>query len=291
MEAVQFGAGFNEPSNYFADLPTRLAWIDAFDYAGYLDNILGNAKYGMPFGTTYQGAIPPGMTYAPSPDQIGGLPTQNLAAAKGNFSISAWANQKITIPICAYPGDLPDIAAAEEWAGILSQISNGNIDARVAMVSETQMMANSVPSSDPMPVVIDDWWPGTGDASDFVSGMYQEGAFEAGASNWVLSNFVSLPPQTPNDVVHLNGTTYSQDKVWSWIQGNLTLGDTSVDPAVRAKAYLITTRLAIAMGLYVYAYQARMIWYWRSWLKGYEMQENPMIGAIDEPLFYWMTKE
>ena len=60
LEAAQMGTGFNEPSNYFADLPTRLAWINAFDYAGYLNNILGNAKYGTTFGSAYQGAIPRG---------------------------------------------------------------------------------------------------------------------------------------------------------------------------------------------------------------------------------------
>jgi hypothetical protein len=88
----------------------------------------------------------------------------------------------------------------------------------------------------------------------------------------------------------VNGTTYTQDKVWSWMQGNITLGDTSVDPAVRARAYLTTERLAIAMGLYIYVYQAEAIWYFRSWLKGYEMQENPMIGAVYVLVFYWLTK-
>lgn len=50
LESTQLGAGFKEPSNYFADQPTRLAWIDAYDYAGYLNNVLGNAKHGTTFG-------------------------------------------------------------------------------------------------------------------------------------------------------------------------------------------------------------------------------------------------
>ena len=290
LEAVQLGAGFNEPSNYFADLPTRLAWIDAYDYVGYLNNILGNAKYDTVFGSGYQGAIPAGMIYAPPPDELGGIPAQNLADARGNFSISAWRDQKITIPICAYPEDLMNQAAVEEWAGILSQISGGNITAKVAMVSDSEMMADSAQGADPMPLIIDDWWPSTGDASDLISGLYQEGAFEAAADNWLATNFASLPPSTPYDEVRVNGTTYTQAQVWSWMQGNITLGDTSVDPAVRARAYLITERLAIAMGLYVYVYQANMIWFFRSWLKGYQMQENPMVGGVGDPLFYWMTK-
>jgi hypothetical protein len=83
---------------------------------------------------------------------------------------------------------------------------------------------------------------------------------------------------------------YMQSEVWSWIQGNITLADTSVDPAVRARAYLMTERLAVAMGLFVYVCQYDGIWYFRSWLKGYEMQENPMIGADYDLVFYWLTK-
>jgi len=44
------------------------------------------------------------------------------------------------------------------------------------------------------------------------------------------------------------------------------------------------------MGLYVNVYQPQQLWYFRSWLKGYEMQENPMIGGGSDLLFYWLTK-
>jgi ABC-type transport system substrate-binding protein len=92
-------------------------------------------------------------------------------------------------------------------------------------------------------------------------------------------------------LVHVNGSTYRQDQVYTWINGNVSLGNTAVDPAVRQRAYEISTKLAIAMGFYVYVYQARQLWYFRSWLKGYEMQGNPMIGGADDLLFYWLTKE
>jgi hypothetical protein len=59
---------------------------------------------------------------------------------------------------------------------------------------------------------------------------------------------------------------------------------------VRARAYLITTKLAIAMGLYVYVYQYQQFWFFRSWLKGYEMQENPIVGSSSDLVFYWLTK-
>lgn len=135
LEATQFGVGFNEPANYFADVPTRLALMNAFDYAGYVNNLLGNSKYHMIFGSLNQGAIPAGMIDSVPPAQLGGLPTQNLAAARGNFSMSAWATQEITIPICVFMGDPIDLTSAEEWAGTLAQISNGNINAKVVQVT------------------------------------------------------------------------------------------------------------------------------------------------------------
>jgi len=291
LESTQFGTGFNEPSNYFADLPTRLAWINAYDYTGYLNNILGNAKYGTTFGSAYQGAIPPGMIYYSPPDQLGGLPTQNLNAARGNFSISAWANQKITIPIVEQVGDTVNIAAGEEWAGILAQISNGNITARVVQISTPLWLADFAQDMDPMGVNYDGWIPDYPDPAGLIDGLFLEGGVIASGTNLLGSYFASLPPSTPYDVVHVNGSTYTQAQVWSWMQGNITLGDAAVDPAVRQAAYETTNRLAIAMGLHVYVSQARQFWYFRSWLKGYEMQENPTIGGGGTLIFYWLHKE
>jgi ABC-type transport system substrate-binding protein len=290
LESTQFGAGFNEPSNYFADLPTRLAWINAYDYAGYLSNILGNAKYGTTFGSAYQGAIPPGMIYYSPPNQLGGLPTQNLNAARGNFSISAWANQKITIPIVEQVGDPVNLAAAEEWAGTLAQISNGNIDAKVVQISTPLWLANFAQDMNPMGVTLDGWIPDYPDPAGLIDGLFLEGGVIASGTNLLGSYFASLPPSTPYDMVHVNGSTYTQAQVWGWMQGNITLGDTSVDPAVRQAAYETMNRLAIAMGLHAYVVQARQLWYFRSWLKGYEMQENPTIGGGGTLIFYWLHK-
>jgi len=288
LETSQFGTGFNEPSNYFADLPTRLAWINAFDYAGYLNNILGNAKYGTSFGTGLQGVIPAGMIYFVPPTELGGLPAQKLNAARGNYSISAWANQKITIPIVVVVADPVDLAAAEEWAGLLAQISNGNINAKVVQVTGPEEDAFLAPGQDPMAASLNWWFPDYPDPADYINPFYSEGGFYTSGNNLIASNFVSLPPSTPNDVVHVNGTTYTQSQVWGWMQGNITLGGTSVDPAVRERAYKITEELAVAMGLDVYVYQSAGFLYFRSWLKGYQMEENPITSGT--LLYYWLTK-
>ena len=290
LEATQFGTGFNEPTNYFADLPTRLAWINAYDYAGYLNNILGNAKYGTTFGDPYKGFIGAGEIYSVPADQVGGIPVQNLAAAKGNFSISAWANQKITVPIIVQAGDQVNLAGAEEWAGILAQISNGNINAKVVQIAVSQLIGDIVQDSNPLAVYWYENFPDYPDPSDAGSTMLQQGGYYASGNNWLVSYFADLPPITANDLVHVDGVTYTQTQVYAWINGNLTLGAGSVDPVVRQKAYEVATKLAVDMGLYAFTYQLRQFWYWRSWLKGYELQENPIIGAAGDILFYWLTK-
>jgi ABC-type transport system substrate-binding protein len=291
LEATQFGTGFNEPSNYFADLPTRLAWINAYDYAGYLANILGNAKYGTTFGRALQGAIPAGMIFAPPADELGGVPAQNLAAARGNFSISAWVNQKITIPIVEIAGDPVNLAAAEEWAAILAQISNGNINAKVVQVTGSQLLAEYAQDMNPVGVGIQLWAADFPDPSDQGDGLYREGGYYPAGDNLLASNFASLAPSNAQNMVQINGSTYTQAQVFSWMSGNCTLGDGSVDPAVRQRAYEIATKLSIALGLYVYIYQAQQFWFFRTWLKGYEREENPVINGGGELIFYWLTKE
>jgi hypothetical protein len=135
-----------------------------------------------------------------------------------------------------------------------------------------------------------EWIPDYPDPADVVDALYLEGGVYASGNDWAVSNFASLPPTTAYDLVHLNGSTYTQAQVYSWMNGNITLGNTSTDPAVRQSAYTEAERLAVAMGLYVYTYQVRQLWYWRSWLKGYQLQENPVIGGGAALLFYWLTK-
>jgi ABC-type transport system substrate-binding protein len=306
LEANQFGSSqFNEPYNYFADLPTRLAWVNAYDYQGFLNNILGNAKYGTSFGSGYAGPPPPGVVYASPPSQLGGLPAQKLNDASGNFSISAWKDSHITIPIFVTSGDPTDLAAADEWATTLKQISGGNITA-VPVPITTPLKAGYIsPGQDPMGVYLYGWAPDYPYPSDTMDGMLKVGGYYPNGNNWLSSSSTFLPntfaynttggfvPNTPNDIVHLanvNGSTAPQDQVYAWINGNITMADSSTDPAVIQKGYKTAILLAIDMGLYVYTEEEESFWYWRSWLHGYQYQENPLIGAFGDLVYVWLSK-
>jgi hypothetical protein len=149
------------------------------------------------------------------------------------------------------------------------------------------MWADSAQDMDPIGVSSD--WAGCDypDAADFASTMVLQGGWFASGNNWLVSYFATLPPTTPNDFVNVNGSTYTQDKVYAWIAGNLTLGAGSVDPTVRQRAYMAATKLLIDMGLYAYLYQGRDYRYFRSWIKGYELNENPTASGL---MYYWVTK-
>jgi len=291
LEATQLGSQFNEPSNYFADLPTRFTWINSFDYQGYLDNILGNKKYGATFGTPYKGTIPPGIPYYVPPDQLGGLPTMNLAAAKGNFSLSAWHDMKITIPIALLVGDSVTLAASEEWASTLSQISGGNITAVPVQLQHPIQLGDIAPNMNPQGVYYQSWELDYPYPSDPISGDLQEGGFFSGGNDWTLANFASLPPPNSHGLVSVNGSLYTQAQVWRWMQGNITLGNGSVDPVVIQRAYKTLELLEVAMGLYAYVMVPNQIFYFRSWIQGYQNNENPIQPAGGGGLLYfWLTK-
>jgi len=287
LEASQLGSQFNEPSNYFADLPTRFAWINSFDYQGYLDNILGNKKYGATFGIPYKGTIPPGIPYYVPPDQLGGLPTMNLNAARGNFSLSAWHDMKITIPIALLVGDSVTLAASEEWASTLSQISGGNITAIPVQLQHPTQLGDIAPDMNPQGVYYQSWELDYPYPSDPLAGDLQQGGFFTGGNDWTVSNFASLPPPNPHGLVQVNGSLYTQAQVYAWLNGNITLGNGSVDPAVIQKAYKTVELLEVAMGLYAYVMIPNQIFYFRSWLQGYQYNENPIQPAGGGGLLYF----
>ena len=294
LEATQVGPGYNEPSNYFADVPTRLAWINAFDYSGFLNNILGNAKYGAKFGVGYQGVVPPGMEYYTNASSLGGLPQQNLKDATGNFSISAFANQTITIPISVITGNPAVLAGAEEWALTLQQISNGHINAKVVQIPLSQEDADLVPNGDPLVVMFQNWFPDYPDPADYTDALLLTGGYYPGGANWSPSTFSYAPtgvaPVGPNDVVHINGSTYTQAQVYSWINGNVSAGDSSLVGTVRQSDYRTADRLTIDMGLYVFVYDQSQFIVWRSYMQGALAEENPITNAGWIFCYYYMSK-
>src|SRR5213076_345388 len=58
--------GNQVPPDFFVDLNMRKAFAYAFNYQQYLDQIVGNKKFGATFGTPFNGIIPSGMVASPT---------------------------------------------------------------------------------------------------------------------------------------------------------------------------------------------------------------------------------
>jgi peptide/nickel transport system substrate-binding protein len=292
VETQQLGAGYNEPANYFADLATRYAWLDAFDYSGFLNNILGNKLYNTTFGTPTCTTIPTGEAYAVPCSQLGGLPQQNLKAAEANFSQSAWHDDKITVPIISLTGDTVTLAASEEWAQTLAQISGGNITAKPVQLPHGQEIGNVIGGTDPQAIYWQNQEPGSPDPRDSIDIILKQNVFGFAEGNgWNVTTFASqVPNNSTENLVMVNGTGYTQAQIDSWLNGNLTLADNSANPATRAEGYRIVQEYAIDLGMLTMLYQQNFFWYWRSWLSGVQYQENPVIGGFGTLLYFWITK-
>lgn len=290
MQANQWGSGYNQPSNYFADLPTRYAWIDSYDYQGFLNNILGNDVYNTTFGIPYTGWMVTTETGNVPPSEVGGLPQQNLQWAKANFSESAWKDDKITIPIGITvfgPQGQVQIASAEEWAQTLSQISGGNITAKIVQEPLTlgPLAFQVVPLS---------WFysgPNYPSSQDDVDSFYPSSGVFAPFEGYSVQNFATLPPNNSSaNMVNVNGTLYSQATVYGWIDGNVSAGDVAPTAAAKQQDYAQSEYLMIKMALYVYQDQFNGFWYWRTWLHGIQNEEGMMLPGTGVTYVYWLSK-
>ena len=105
----EFGPQCNIPSNYFANLDVRKAFAYAFDYTNFIDEILGNRKYGIDFGHSYAGAIVPGLPYYVPPSELENVPTYDLTKAKQLLQQSDQYDTPINIPLVVRSG------ATEPW--------------------------------------------------------------------------------------------------------------------------------------------------------------------------------
>ena len=119
---VDYGPQYHVPSDYFTNLDVREAFAYAFNYTNYINEIIGNQKYGVNFGSNYAGVIIPGLPYYVPPSQLQNVPTYDLAKAKQLLQQSGQYGTSINIPIAIQNGDDDDFAAAQMWAAALNSI-------------------------------------------------------------------------------------------------------------------------------------------------------------------------
>ena len=275
----QINPSYNIPPNYFANLYVREAFAYAFNYTNYIDNILGNVKYGIDFGSPYAGVIIPGLPYyTPPPSSL--VPTFNLTYARELMIKSGMYNVSVNFPIIVSSGDTVDYAAAEMWAQALHEM-DPNINAQPLYVPFSQIIAYSVPGQNPMPIYYLGWIADYPYPSDFVNAMYLENGTYPAPDGWYVS--------------YLEQLGYTQEaKMYQQLNQLILEADSATNPVLAQQLYANVTNLALQLYMYVYTVQPNAFWIIKPYMHGYNnnigYEENPMIGGAGDSLYYWWVK-
>jgi ABC-type transport system substrate-binding protein len=271
---------YHIPSDYFANLYVRKAFAYAFDYVNYLQNILGNAKYGFEFGKGYAGVIIPGLPYYTPPEEFTGVPTYNLTYAKQLLIQSGMYNVSVYFPIIVPAGDPVTYAAAQMWASALNQI-DPNIKAEPLYMEFSTIISYMVPGQNPMPIYYLGWIADYPHPSDFVDAMYKENGTYPAPDGWYVSYLQQLGYK-------------DQAQLYAKLNQLIVKADSETDPVKAKELYKQVTQIAINLYMYVYVVQPNAFWVVKPYMHGYKglisYQENPMIGGAGDSLFFWWVK-
>jgi ABC-type transport system substrate-binding protein len=274
---ADFGSQYHVPSDYFANLDVREAFAYAFNYTNYINEITGNQKYGVDFGSNYAGAIIPGMPYYVPPSQLQNVPTYDLVKAKQLLQQSGQYGTSINIPIAILNGHTAQFAAAQMWASALNSI-DPNIVMNPVYVS-WQMYYSY-------------WFPigGAGFAADYpypsdlVDVMYKQGGF------WGFS-----VGSYSNTLQYLNSTGQAdQATMFAQMNSLIQTADSTTNTTLAAQDYRQAEQLAINLYMYVYLDVPNSFWVVKPYMNGYQgqisYQENPMFGGGGMGLYFWWVK-
>ena len=277
---TDFGPQYHIPSDYFANLDVREAFAYAFNYTNNINEIIGNAKYGIDFGSNYAGAIIPGLPDYVPPSQLQNIATYDLTRAKQLLQQSGQYGTSINIPIVILTGDADDFAAAQMWAAALNSI-DPNIVMTPVYISTPTYNAYAVPNQNPMPIAALFWGADYPYPSDFMDSMYKQGGYYGGGYGWTVE--------------YLNSTGHAdQAAIFAQMNSLIQIADSTTNATLAALDYRQAEQLAINLYMDVYLYVTNEFIVVKPYMNGYQGQisyeENPMFTYLPTGLFFWWVK-
>jgi peptide/nickel transport system substrate-binding protein len=289
MLASAIGPGFTIPADYFANTLVREAFAYAWNYTNYVDNILGNKKYGFNFGTNYCGVIVQGLPYYVPPTGLTGCPSFDLAKAKSLLYQSGMYNVTVNFPVVVPTGDTTDFTASIAWARYLNLI-DPHITMSPVNVNFDTIIGLSVPGANPMPLYFLGWIADYPYPSDYTDAMYLVGGTYPGPNGWdagYLSGLASVHPAQASLYT-------SEGQNYTALNNLIVKADTDTSPSQAAADYAAAEQIAVKLYMYVYTEQATGFWIVKTYITPYQgnwgYQENPTIGAGADSTFFWWVK-
>ncbi|MEM4058853.1 MAG: ABC transporter substrate-binding protein [Thermoplasmata archaeon] len=274
------GTGYHIPQYYFTNLDVRRAWAYTFNYTNYIDNLIGNSKYGADFASQYTGVIPDGMPGYLTPQQLqqagAVVPVYNLSIAKHYLEESGLYNTSINIPIIVWAGDPIDFAAVQDWASVMNAI-DPNIHATALYLEFSQFLGYQVSGQNPLPIAMNEWFPDYPFPSDYIIPMYQE--------NGTYSYANGYTPQILASAGHSN-----QSAIDTLMNQYIADGQSTGNATLAIKYYDQAEQLAVNMTFFVYAAQLNGFWFYSSALKGVQYEMNPAINGGVDGIYIYLSK-
>ncbi|MGC8630061.1 MAG: ABC transporter substrate-binding protein [Thermoplasmata archaeon] len=274
------GPSFHVPQYYFTNLDVRRAFAYAFNYSNFVNNLLGNNRYGTVFGFQYAGMILKGMPGYLNETQLreagAVVPTYNLSIAKQYLEESGLYNESVNFPIIVDAGDPINFAAVEDWAAAINSI-DPNIVVSPLYMEWTTLFGYEVPIQDPMPIYIGGWYPDYPFPSDYVIPFYQENG-SYGISNGYNPQMFEMtghPNQTAADILMNQYIADAQNTT------NVTMA---------LKYYDMAEVIAINLTFYVYTEQENGFWFYSPNIHGVQYEENPMYAGGYDNIYIYLSK-
>src|SRR5206468_8680138 len=253
--STDIGPGYSIPSDYFANPLVREAFAYAFNYTQYVDQILGNEKYGFNFGSPYCGVIVKGLPYYVPPTGLPGCPTYDLAKAKSLLYQSGEYNTSVKIPIVVPTGDDTDFLAAQVLSAALAFIDS-NIVMTPVSITFHNIIGYSTPGANPMPIYFLGWIADYPYPSDYTDAMYLQGGTYPGPNGWDQTYLNGLAANHTAEASLYN----AQALEFAVLTLEITAADTEANATRAAQLYAAAEQIAVSLYMYVHMFQQTGFW-------------------------------
>jgi ABC-type transport system substrate-binding protein len=275
---TDFGPQYHIPSDYFTNLDVREAFAYAFNYTNYIDEILGDKKYGIDFGSSYAGMIIPGLPYYIPASELQNVPTCDLLKAKQLLQESREYGVSVNIPIAIQTGVTGDFAQVQMWASAVNSIDPNIVMTPVPVPYTDFFGIYLIPGQNPMPISVgNNWIADCPYPSDFVDPMYKERGYFTASYGW--------------SEAYLNSTGHADQAItYAEMNSLIQIADSTTNATLAARDYRQAEQLAINLYMYVYTYISNKFLIVKPYMNGYQGQisneENPQLPT----LYYWWVK-
>jgi ABC-type oligopeptide transport system substrate-binding subunit len=266
---LSFGSQYNCPTDYFLNLDVRKAWTYAFDYPYYMDEILGNKKYGVEVGSSYAGVGNlQGLPFQVPESELQNVPVYNLTYAKQLLQESGEYDTAISIPFPISPvtnigiDNQTQFAVARAYAYALN-----SIDPNIVI---TPVVDNSSAPSDAYQIGFGHWYASAPAPYTFIDYWYRDPF----APHW------------------LNSTGHpDQAAMFAQMNSLIAEADSTTNATLAAQDYEQIEQIGINLYLYVYLDQPYYFLVVKPYMNGYQGQVsyvlNPMIYTTQ---YAWWVK-